>query len=145
MKQMAKLSAIFLHVGGGSSAGLGRSIDILVAIDTTGIVAGATLVHPDEPILTIGASPGDFEEFVSGFVGIDAGKSSRDFGETSDGIDGRRRSDPFNGVIRDAIGVHGSAPSRGRGGAPGGIGTVDRVAFAAATWTHLAAEDDDPR
>ncbi|MEX3007850.1 4Fe-4S binding protein [Hoeflea sp. TYP-13] len=79
----------------------GRPIDILVAVDRKGHIAGAELVRHNEPILTLGISTADIRRYVDEFSGIDlvsaaAGKP----GELPDIISGATVS---TGVIRDAI------------------------------------------
>jgi transcriptional regulator of nitric oxide reductase len=49
----------------------GRPIDILVAIDVNAVVRGALIVRQEEPILTLGISPGEIASYVRGFAGYD--------------------------------------------------------------------------
>ncbi len=47
----------------------GKPVDMLVGLDAAGRIAGATILHHEEPILVIGVSDQHLQEFVAQFVG----------------------------------------------------------------------------
>ena len=82
----------------------GQPIDILVAIDVQGRIAGAELMRHNEPILTLGISTADIARYVDGFAGVDLRSAG------AGGLDAQRdlpdiiaRATVSTGVIRDAI------------------------------------------
>lgn len=81
----------------------GAPIDVLVVVGTDGHIMAAHLIDQNEPILTLGISPGDLSEYVSSFNGADLSQSiSRleEQGAIPDAVSGATVS---SGVIRDAI------------------------------------------
>jgi NosR/NirI family transcriptional regulator, nitrite reductase regulator len=119
----------------------GRPIDILVAVDPAGKILGTRLLTQNEPILTIGISPKQLEDYVSTFVGIDAGKSVAEIAvaskSTVDGITGATLSSSVirNGIIRTArtVTLSRAAPATDVRG-------IDTTSFAPATWAELVSE-----
>lgn len=118
----------------------GKPIDILVAIDTAGRVAGAKLLAQNEPILVIGVTEQDITEYVSRFRGMPLGS---DIEATSTWkrppvISGASVS---SGVIADAV----LRSARAVAFAKGLVGdrskaVVQRSGFKVADWPTLLAE-----
>lgn len=119
----------------------GRPIDILVAVDTDGIIRGTRIVSQNEPILTIGISSKQLEDYVATFIGTNATKSIKEIGEASraaaDGITGATLSSAVicDGIIRTARTVVQSRTVR-----TDATARIDLAGFAPATWTDLLAE-----
>lgn len=61
-----------------------RPMDMLVAVDTAGHIAGAQLMRHAEPILTSGLSDADIEHFVGGFAGLDLTAAVRNVAANAD-------------------------------------------------------------
>jgi transcriptional regulator of nitric oxide reductase/ferredoxin len=119
----------------------GRPIDILVAVDPAGIVRGTRLVTQNEPILTIGISPKQLEDYVSTFVGIDAGKSVDEIAVAAksivDGITGATLS---SSVIRDGIIRTARTVTLSRAAPATNARRIDTTSFTPATWADLVSE-----
>jgi len=117
----------------------GKPLDIDVAVNTEGRVAGARLIRQSEPILTIGVTDEDLENYVSSFVGIDLALSLatlRDAGAVPDAVSGATVS---SGVIRDAVIRTGRTILSVVTAANAGDIRVDRVNFAESDWENLIA------
>ncbi|GAB4294736.1 MAG: regulatory protein NosR [Roseovarius sp.] len=115
----------------------GRPLDVLVAVDRTGRIAGARLKRHAEPILTLGLSDADIARFVSGFEGVDL--ADPEAVAAGRGIpDVIARATVSTGVIRDAILRTARTLAIARGVLPGG--GIDRVSFAPRDWSTLLAE-----
>ncbi|MEC5290928.1 4Fe-4S binding protein [Aurantimonas sp. C2-6-R+9] len=115
----------------------GRPIDILVAVTRDGRIAGAQLIRQSEPVLTLGISASDIENYVDGFAGVDLTRQPTiDFADRPDLPDVISRATVSTGVIRDAIlrTARTVALVQGRGAA------IDRVSFRPASWDALLAE-----
>ncbi len=121
----------------------GKPLDVLVAVDSTGRIAGARLMRHSEPILTLGISERDIARFVESFRGIDlraprkgaaGGEKSRSPGPP----DIISRATVSSGVIRDSILRTARSLAIGRGLISGG--GIDRVHFSPRTWQALVAE-----
>jgi len=115
----------------------GRPLDVLVAVDMTGRIAGARLMRHAEPILTLGLSDADIERFVGGFAGIDL-TDPEGAGTGPDMPDIISRATVSTGVIRDSILRTARTLAIARGVLPGG--GIDRVSFAPRDWAALVAE-----
>lgn len=113
----------------GSTGYSGHPLDVLMAIDPDGKVAGAQLMRHAEPVLTLGISDADIAEYVGSFRGYDTRRP--DGGETVPDI--ISRATVTTGVIRDAI----LRTARILSGAQGEGGVIDRLAFAPADWPAL--------
>ncbi len=117
----------------------GRPIDVLVAVTTDGRIAGAELVHHNEPILTLGISTSDIARYVDAFSGIDLTEvHSTDFGARSDLPDIISRATVSTGVIRDAILRTARTVAQQRGFVDGKGAAIDRVNFEELSWQALA-------
>ena len=80
----------------------GRPLDVLVAVDMAGRIAGARLMRHAEPILTLGLSDDDIARFVGGFAGVDL-TDPEGAGQGPDMPDIISRATVSTGVIRDSI------------------------------------------
>ena len=120
----------------------GKPIDILVAVNAEGRIAGARLIAQSEPVLVIGIAPEDLAGYVAGFSGFDLKAILTTPLGDEPGI-----PDAFSGatvsstVMRDAIirtartvagtrGILGTAPAR----------SIDRASFTPASWEELVGE-----
>ncbi|MFD3191502.1 4Fe-4S binding protein [Sedimentitalea sp. HM32M-2] len=121
----------------GSVGYSGRPLDVLVAVDTEGRIAGAQLTRHSEPILTLGLSDRDIENFVGGFAGVDL-MDPDGIGEGPDMPDIISRATVSTGVIRDSILRTARTLAIGRGLLPGG--GIDRIDYRPASWATLVAE-----
>jgi len=119
----------------------GRPIDILVAVSPDAHIAGAELMHHDEPILTLGISTEDIAAYVAAFRGLDLAKPR------VTAFDGGGDLPPIiahatvsTGVIRDAILRTGRTLAVGRALVGGAAARIDRTTFSARDWAALAGE-----
>ncbi len=125
----------------GSVGYSGRPIDILLALDMQGRVAGAELVRHNEPILTLGISTEDIAAYVSAFRGFDIGAPVTTAFATRQGLPPViKRATVSTGVIRDSILRTARVVALGRGLIGGGQATVDRVGFTQMSWAELEAQ-----
>lgn len=121
----------------GSVGYSGRPLDVLVAVDTTGRIAGAQLMRHAEPILTLGLSDRDIARFVDGFAGVDLSDPGGP-GTGPDMPDIISRATVSTGVIRDSILRTARTLAIARGVLPGG--GIDRVSFEPQGWAALMAQ-----
>ncbi|WP_367181357.1 4Fe-4S binding protein [uncultured Roseovarius sp.] len=115
----------------------GRPLDVLVAVDPQGQIAGAKLTRHSEPILTLGLSDEDIERFVGGFAGVDLMNLSPD-STGPDMPDIISRATVSTGVIRDSILRTARTLAIGHGLVPGG--GIDRLSFSPQSWQALEAK-----
>jgi NosR/NirI family nitrite reductase transcriptional regulator len=115
----------------------GRPLDVLVAIDMRGRIAGARLMRHAEPILTLGLSDADIARFVGGFAGVDL-TDPEDAGQGPDMPDVISRATVSTGVLRDSILRTARMLAIARGLLPGG--GIDRVTYAPRDWAALIDE-----
>lgn len=115
----------------------GRPLDVLVAVDMAGRIAGARLMRHAEPILTLGLSDDDIARFVGGFAGVDL-TDPEGAGQGPDMPDIISRATVSTGVIRDSILRTARTLAIARGLLPGG--GIDRVGYAPRDWAALLAE-----
>ncbi|MGR3462122.1 MAG: 4Fe-4S binding protein [Roseovarius sp.] len=115
----------------------GRPLDMLVAVDMQGRIAGARLMRHAEPILTLGLSDADIARFVGGFAGIDLADPDGP-GPGPDMPDIISRATVSTGVIRDSILRTARTLAIARGVLPGG--GIDRVSYAPRDWAALMGQ-----
>jgi len=121
----------------------GKPLDVLVAIDARGKIAGARLMRHSEPILTLGISERDIQAFVESFRGIDL-RAPRKRPANDRGRNGPNPPDVISratvssGVIRDSILRTARNLAIGRGLISGG--GIDHVHFSPRSWRALLAE-----
>ena len=128
----------------GSTGYAGKPIDILVGLDLEARITGAFLASHEEPILIIGVSDQDLENYVAGFAGLAVGEAI-DLEEVGtrpglpDTISGATIS---SAVIRDAVirSARAVATSRRLLAPPGGGPQLDRESFEPADWPALVAD-----
>lgn len=128
----------------GSVGYSGRPIDIVAAVTPQGIIAGATIVAHEEPILVIGIPREALAAYVANFRGFDVGAT-----------DAVRAASPARGapeavagasvtsaVIRDAILRSARAVLRVRAAQSTTVGKprLDRETLRRASWPTLVAE-----
>lgn len=120
----------------------GQPIDVLIGLTPDARISGAHLRQHNEPVLTLGISSGDIQRYLDGFSGFDLKLSSveafKDSGSVPPII---ARATVTSGVIRDAV-LRTARTTALRLGliAQAGGGGVDRLGYAARTWTELASE-----
>ncbi len=81
----------------------GQPMDVLVAVNTAGIISGAALIRQSEPILTLGLSDADIARFVNGFAGVDLRDPLASLERSPSAPDVIARATVSTGVIRDSI------------------------------------------
>ena len=116
----------------------GRPLDVLVAIDTTGVIAGAELIRHNEPVLTLGISDQDIAAYVGGFAGYDLTRPPQDMAVGLPDV--ISRATVSTGVIRDGILRTARTLAIGRG-IIASSGGIDRVGFQPMTGDRLVALD----
>ncbi|WP_112875181.1 NosR/NirI family protein [Paracoccus endophyticus] len=110
----------------GSTGYSGRPLDVLVAVDPDGRIAGARLMRHAEPVLTLGISDADIARYVNGFAGFDTARRGETALSHDAGLpDVIARATVSTGVIRDGI----LRSARILAGAQDNSGGIDRVAF----------------
>lgn len=122
----------------GSVGYSGRPIDIVVGVSSDARIAGAELIHHNEPILTLGISSEDIAKYVSAFAGYDLKRRRIEAFENSADlppiIAGASVS---TGVIRDAVLRTARAVALGHGIISTGTEGIDRVGFEEKDWGAL--------
>ncbi len=115
----------------------GRPLDMLVAVDMQGRIAGARLMRHAEPILTLGLADDDIARFVGGFAGVDLADPGGP-GPGPDMPDIISRATVSTGVIRDSILRTARTLAIARGLLPGG--GIDRVTYKPRDWATLMGQ-----
>jgi NosR/NirI family nitrite reductase transcriptional regulator len=105
----------------------GKPLEVMVAVDPEGVIAGAALVRHNEPILTLGLSDADIAGFVGGFTGIDLSDPLAANGSGRAAPDTIARATVSSAVIRDSILRTARALALARGLVPGK--GVERTGF----------------
>jgi transcriptional regulator of nitric oxide reductase len=121
----------------------GRPIDIVAAVTSDGIVAGATIVAHEEPILVIGIPREALAAYVAAFRGFDVWKGSlRPVSGKANGPRVVAGASVTSAVIRDAIVRSGRAVLRARNAAaePGDRPRLNRDSPGRASWPALVTE-----
>jgi transcriptional regulator of nitric oxide reductase len=128
----------------GSVGYSGRPLDIVAAVSPDGIVAGATIVAHEEPILVIGIPREALVAYVTNFKGFDVRQAGvRPLrGSAAAGPQGVAGATVTSSVIRDAIVRSARAVLRIHAGAaqPGGKPRLDREVLRRASWPALVQE-----
>lgn len=135
--------AFSTHAVSGSVGYAGRPLDIVAAVTTSGVIAGARIVAHEEPILVIGIPRQALASYVANFQGYnvlavanvhnvgpaDAGRPQAVAGATITST-----------VIHDSILRSARAVLRTRLAGPDAGKRIDRESRHAATWPELVAE-----
>lgn len=129
----------------GSVGYSGRPIDIHVALTLDGKIAGARIASHQEPILVIGITTEDLENYVAGFAGLDIRQSAaiRKANDAKSGVpDVVVGASVSSAVIRDAIfrSARAVAQSRGLFSGPDTRRHLDRTTFTSASWEQLLSK-----
>ncbi|MCP4329652.1 MAG: regulatory protein NosR [Alphaproteobacteria bacterium] len=119
----------------------GKPMDILVAVDTDGIIRGVRILEHHEPILVIGVSDADLTAFVEQYIGLDIRSPVSVIevsGATAPAIDAVTGATVSSIVINDTIlrAARAVAMSRGLLGAQGLV----LEEYSAADWDALFAD-----
>lgn len=124
----------------GSTGYGGETIDVLIGVTNAGKITGAALRKHNEPILVIGISDRDLQNFVRGFAGLNvllpAAEQFHLGSAVPDIISGATISST---VIQDAVVRAARAVLRARTATQNGP-TLKREAFANARWDSLIAD-----
>jgi len=126
----------------GSVGYAGRPLDIVAAITTEGLVAGATIVAHEEPILVIGIPKDALAAYVANFKGFDirAGAALKPADDLARGPHAVAGATVTSTVIRDAILRSGRAVLRSRITAAESAVRLDRETLRRLSWPSLLAE-----
>ena len=127
----------------GSVGYSGRPLDIVAAVTPEGLVAGATIVAHEEPILVIGIPREALAAYVANFRGFDIrGGSLQATREGARGPHAVAGASVTSAVIRDAIVRSARVVLRMRGATaqPTGRPELDRESARRASWPALVAD-----
>ncbi|WP_347266652.1 4Fe-4S binding protein [Paracoccus sp. (in: a-proteobacteria)] len=119
---------------GGTTGYSGKPLDVLVAVNPQGVIAGAKLLRQTEPVLSLGISDAQIVAYVDAFRGVDLSQAAAADRKLPPVIS---RATVSTGVIRDGILRVGRVLAQAQGLGGGGI---DRVGFHPATWADLLNE-----
>jgi len=112
----------------------GQPLDVFFGVSPQAVLTGAELVRHNEPILTLGISDADIQEYVDGFAPLDLTASPEARAALLPDV--ISRATVSTGVLRDSILRSARTLALGRG-LIAGDGGIDRVSFEATTWTAL--------
>jgi transcriptional regulator of nitric oxide reductase len=134
--------AFSTHEVSGSVGYAGRPLDIVAAVTTEGIIAGAQIVTHEEPILVIGIPKDALAAYVRNFAGFDtragaALKPADDLARVPHAVAGATITST---VIRDAILRSARAVLRSRGSAADTAVRLDRETLRRSSWHALLGE-----
>lgn len=121
----------------------GKTLDILVGMDTTGTITGATILEHHEPIFAIGISSETLEAFVDNFTGRDVRKPAtvrRRAGNAPDSIDAVSGATISSLLISDAIFQSARAVGESRGILQRESARIDLFSFRERDWPTLAGD-----
>jgi transcriptional regulator of nitric oxide reductase len=126
----------------GSVGYAGRPLDILSAVTSEGIIAGAEIVAHEEPILVIGIPREALAAYVANFRGFDVRASAalKPTDELARGPHAVAGATITSTVIRDAIVRSARSVLRSRVGAPDRTVRLDRETLRRSSWSSLLAE-----
>jgi transcriptional regulator of nitric oxide reductase len=130
------------HDVSGSVGYAGRPLDIVAAVTTEGVIAGAEIVAHEEPILVIGIPRDALAAYVANFRGFDvrasaALKPADDLARGPHAVAGATITST---VIRDAIVRSAGSVLRSRRAAPERTVRLDRETLRRSSWSSLLAE-----
>jgi transcriptional regulator of nitric oxide reductase len=126
----------------GSVGYAGRPLDIVGAVTSEGIIAGAEIVAHEEPILVIGIPRDALAAYVANFRGFDvrAGAMLAASDELARGPHAVAGATITSTVIRDAIVRSARSVLRSRAAAPDRSVRLDRETLRRSSWQSLVAE-----
>ncbi len=126
----------------GSVGYAGRPLDIVAAITTEGIIAGAQIVAHEEPILVIGIPKDALAAYVKNFAGFDtrAGATLKPADDLARGPHAVAGATITSTVIRDAILRSARAVLRSRSATMDTAMRLDRETLRRSAWHTLLAE-----
>ena len=134
--------AFSTHDVSGSVGYAGRPLDIVAAVTTEGVIAGAQIVAHEEPILVIGIPKDALAAYVKNFSGFDvrAGTALKPADTPARGPHAVAGATITSTVIRDAILRSARAVLRSRGAASDTAARLDRETLRRSSWHALLAE-----
>ena len=121
----------------------GKKLDILAGIDMDGIITGAAIVEHHEPILAIGVSSQDLDNFVASFAGRNVRnpvKVVRRARKDPDAIDAVSGATVSSLLMSDAIYQSAKAVGQSRGILEYDGSGLDLTAFEETDWPALVKE-----
>jgi transcriptional regulator of nitric oxide reductase len=121
----------------------GKKLDILAGINMDGIITGAVIVEHHEPILAIGVSSADLNDFVGSFAGRDARspiKVVRRAGKDPNAIDAVSGATVSSLLMSDAIFQSARTIGQSRGILSSGSSGVDLVGYEDMDWPALVSD-----
>lgn len=126
----------------GSVGYAGRPLDIVAAVTSEGLIAGAEIVAHEEPILVIGIPRDALASYVANFRGFDvrAGATLKPSDELARGPHAVAGATITSTVIRDAIVRSARSVLRSRVTAPERTVRLDRETLRRSSWQSLLAE-----
>lgn len=126
----------------GSVGYAGRPLDIVAAVTSEGIIAGAEIVAHEEPILVIGIPRDALAAYVGNFRGFDvrAGATLKPSDELSRGPHAVAGATITSTVIRDAIVRSARSVLRSRNAASDRGVRLDRETLRRSSWQSLVGE-----
>ena len=134
--------AFSTHEVSGSVGYAGRPLDIVAAVTTEGIIAGAQIVAHEEPILVIGIPKDALAAYVRNFTGFDtrAGAALKPADDLTRGPHAVAGATITSTVIRDAILRSARAVLRTRGPVADTAVRLDRETLRRSSWHALVGE-----
>jgi transcriptional regulator of nitric oxide reductase len=134
--------AFSTHDVSGSVGYAGRPLDIVAAVTTEGIIAGARIVAHEEPILVIGIPKDALAAYVKNFSGFDTKTSAalKPAGDLTRGPHAVAGATITSTVIRDAILRSARAVMRSRGAVADTAARLDRETLRRSSWHALLGE-----
>jgi transcriptional regulator of nitric oxide reductase len=134
--------AFSTHEVSGSVGYAGRPLDIVAAVTTDGIIAGAQIVAHEEPILVIGIPKDALAAYVRNFSGFDtkAGAALKSADDLTRGPHAVAGATITSTVIRDAILRSARAVVRSRGTVTDTTVRLDRETLRRSSWHALLGE-----
>ncbi len=140
-----QLGYVFSSLAVAETAGYGgKPFDILVGLDTQGLITGAFIRHHQEPILIIGVAEQSLHDFVAQYKHVDIRQPTKlgAAGSGTSAIDSISGATISSMVMNDAIIRAARLVARARGvidTAHGGAARIDLDGFREADWPTLIA------
>jgi transcriptional regulator of nitric oxide reductase len=134
--------AFSTHEVSGSVGYAGRPLDIVAAVTTEGIIAGAQIVAHEEPILVIGIPKDALAAYVKNFAGFDtkAGAALKPADDLARGPHAVAGATVTSTVIRDAILRSARTVLRSRAPVTDTAARLDRETLRRSSWHALLGE-----
>lgn len=116
----------------------GQPLDVLIGMTIDARISGALLVRHNEPVLTLGISSTDIQQYLDGFAGYDLGSPQVDAFKDGGGVPAIiARATVTTGVIRDAVLRTARVTATQLNLIKGTSAAVDRLRFEEQSWQQL--------